>query len=448
MNKRLLFHDLLDNAHDHHAHFVPKWADLGEWLLELQNRRSDAVTSLPWARPPKQKSVVIEELRRHFGNRVTLISLVLSRMFPEDYLFYRTGDAETPIFDGFGFFADAIPELAFDFDRVGPTGFERYLAVNKALRELVSRYWPAVKNPQSRLLALLYRELALLFTTASEYNRYWIAAGQPENSAGADRVRVGRSSEWAAKREMMPGDLVFLYVMSDPKAVTAIFRVSDFPRADPWGAWNGYWIEITKLANCSGPSFAQMRQDSVLRNWGPVRRNFQGTVMEAMPHAVYNRLLQLLPEVKRDLGLEEESLSRIPQSGFYASEAEFEEKVIEPLLRGWGWEFTPQKPCVFQFGVNEHRGRIDFVVQDSRGSITLIESKLRVVTAVELAAAVAQARSYALIEGIRSFVVAAPEGLWCYSLERNRETLVRQFSAEELSEDDSAARDLLLSLRR
>jgi hypothetical protein len=448
MNKRLLFHDLIDNAESCHEDFERQQDDISDQLFELQNRRADAVTSLPWAQPPKQKSRALRDLRRHFGDRVTLISLVLSRLFPEDYLFYRTGDAEAPVFEGFAFFADVVSELAFDFDRVGRTGIERYLVVNNALRELASRCWPSVEDPQSRLTALLYQELALLFTTTSDYNRYWIAAGQPENTQGVDRVRVGESGEWAGKREMMPGDLVFLYVMSDPKAITAIFEVSDFPYADPWGAWNGYWVEITKLADFGGPSFAEMRKDSVLRQWGPVQRNFQGTVVEAMPHAVYNRLLQLLPEVTRDLKLIPEPLSHVPQSGSYASEAEFEEKVIEPLLRGWSWQFTRQAPCWFPFGVNEHCGRIDFLVRDTRGIITLIESKLRVVTPAELESAVAQARSYALIEGAPSFVVAAPEGLWCYALERNRATLVRRFSTEELSANDAAFRELLLSLRR
>lgn len=447
MNKRLLFDHLIENAERHHEHFEPEGDDLAQDLWEVQNRRSEAVTSLPWAEPPKQVSRAVRDLRRHFGDRVTLISLVLSRFFPEHFLFYRTGDAEAPIFEGFAFFADVIPELDFDFDRVGRTGIERYLRVNQALRDLAARYWPSVEGPQSRLLALLYQELALLFTATSDYNRYWIAAGKPENAEGSDRVRVGERSGWSGKREMVPGDLVFLYMMSDPKAITALFKVAEFPEPDPRGGWHGYWVEIEKLADCRGPTFAGMRTDRVLQQWGPVQRRFQGTVVEAMPHAVYNRLLKLLPELVRDLGLKPEPESPRPASRFYKSEAEFEDDVVVPLLRRWGWHFTRQAACRFQFGVNEHCGRIDFRVRDARGPITVIESKLRVVTSEERERAVAQARSYALMEGVPSFVVAAPEGFWCYSLDRNRESLVRHFPANDQSKDDAAVRELLLSLR-
>ena len=446
MNKRLLLFDLLTNVEKVHEEFAPKIDSIHQQLFELQNRRSNAIMTLPWrSQAPSDSSVAVEALRRHFGDRVTLVSFVLNQIFPQEYLFYRTGDLENAIFDGFAFFSDVWPDLAFGFPRVGRTGFDRYLMLNRALRETAAAVWPEVDRPESRILALLYDQLAMLFTVPTDYNRYWLAAERPENSV--QDLKVGDNMSCSGKKEMLEGDLVFLYTMSPMKAFTDVYEVKGFPRPDPWGGWDGLWIDLEKLADVRGVSFAQMRADPILGQWGPVLRNFQGTVTEPIPHIVYNRLIELMPKVAIDLELEPEPLSSIAESGIYASEADFEAKVVEPLLRGLGFHFTQQAQCRFQFGVNEHCGRIDFVVRDARGALTLVESKLRILNDDDLDHAMAQARSYALMEGLASFIVAAPEGFWCYSLDRNRETLVHTFTHQELLQNDAAIREFILKAR-
>jgi hypothetical protein len=448
MNKTLWFELLLDRVSETHEEFDRELGFIGDRLYELQSRRSDAVTRLPWERPPRDPGDAVPLLRAHFSDRVTLISFVLAATYPSRFLFYRTGDLEDAIFDGCSFFSDVVPQLAFDFSRVGRNGFDRYLIVNRQMHDLAAVLWPDIERPQSRVLALLYDQLALLFTTPNDYNRYWLAAGRMENTGQEQDVKVGDASDWSGKKEMLPGDLVFLYTMSPVKAFTGVYEVVNVPRADPWGGWDGLWVDLEKVAAVpDGPTFSQMKVDPVLRTWGPVKRHFQGTNVEAIPYAVYNRLLELMPTVADDLQLSPEPLSSIAESGAYASEADFEAKVIEALLRSWGLGFLQQAPCRFQFGVNEHCGRIDFVVRDSRGVITIIESKLRIVTDDELNAAIAQAKSYALMQGTASFVVAAPEGFWCYSLDRNRETLLKRFTHQEVSADSSALRHLILSKR-
>jgi hypothetical protein len=447
MNKTLLLMNLLANVENVHEEFDPEIGTISEQLFELQNRRADAITTLPWASAkPKEMASAIEALRRHFGDRVTLISFVLSQLYPDQFLFFRTGNLESAIFDGFGFFSDTLPQLSFSFSRIGKTGFDRYLVLNGSLLDLAKDLWPDSERPQSRVLAFLYDQLALLFTTPTDYNRYWLAAGRPEHATKEQNSKPGEMCDWSGKKEMCEGDLVFLYVMSPVKAFTGVYEVIGIPRADPWGGWEGLWVDLDKIAQIKGLTFNEMKIDPVLSKWGPVLRNFQGTVMEPIPHAIYNRLIELMPTMARDLNLEPEPLSSLAESGIYASEADFEAKVVEPLLRGWGFNFTQQAPCRFQFGVNEHCGRIDFVVRNARGAIAVIESKLRILTDDELTRAVAQAKSYALMEGVTSFVVAAPEGFWCYSLERNREKLVHKFTHAELSKNDAPMRELLVSM--
>jgi hypothetical protein len=51
------------------------------------------------------------------------------------------------------------------------------------------------------------------------------------------------------------------------------------------------------------------------------------------------------------------------------------------------------------------------------------------------------------MEGLASFIVAAPEGFWCYRLDRNREELVHHFSHQELLQNDVAIREFIIGAR-
>lgn len=68
----------------------------------------------------------------------------------------------------------------------------------------------------------------------------------------------------------------------------------------------------------------------------------------------------------------------------------------------------------------------------------------------DLQPAVDQAKSYALMLGLPSFVVASPEGMWLYSLEWNEEKLVKQVSADEMlnQTQEEEFRSLVLKLQR
>ncbi len=88
-------------------------------------------------------------------------------------------------------------------------------------------------------------------------------------------------------------------------------------------------------------------------------------------------------------------------------------------------------------------------MSDERGPVTLFEDKLRIINDKDLQPAVDQAKSYALQLGLPSFVVAAPEGLWLYSLDRHLEKLVKKVTLEELkdSRQEEEFRDSLRRLR-
>jgi predicted RNA-binding protein with PUA-like domain len=322
---------------------------------------------------------------------------------------------------------------------------DRYQVFNTKLQEFARKAWPAMRHRQAAILAFLYEGLGMLFLEKSSYNRYWIMVTKPEHWDSLDRES---EPEWSGRKEMKDGDLVFMYRTSPRKAITNLYRVHGAPWFDPWGAWDGWWVKLQSVGAIPEITFAAMRADPVLKDWGLVRRQFQWTVTERVPHRVYNQLLQKMPpEFCEQYDLRPVELGRIGSSGKYGTEAEFEDEVVKPLIRRWGLQFDYQYPCLFYVGSQATRGRVDCFVRDARGPITLFENKLRIANMAERESAVAQAKSYALMLGLPSFIVAAPEGLWVYSLTRNRHIEECYVPGDQLGAQEEHVRNVVMRLR-
>lgn len=449
INKSLLINWLLQDVAEHAANYytnleelsIPR-NNLNECLFQLNNRRSITLPSLPSA-PDDMISI----LRIHFHDRVTFISLVLNHYFPEVYFFYRVSRLEREIFDGLDFFSEVVPEFRLPFASVGQRGFDRYLKLNESLLAFVHRHWRRLGNLETKKrLAYLYKLLGELFLEKGDYNRYWVMATSEVNFPRLAKKTV----VWSGRKEMQPGDLVFIYRMSPRKAVTDIFRVKDHPVFDPWGAWDGFWVHLERLCSLDDITFDEMRRDPVLGSWGAVRKRFQGTVTEPVPHSIYNRLLDKIPSpIRRRFGLTKEPVAPVGRSGEFSSEADFEDRVIEPLIRRWGFKYQRQHPCLFSIGSQRHHTRVDFLVSDGQGPLTLFEDKFRILRAGDLGAAVDQAKSYALQLGLPSFVVASPEHLRLYSLNRSQEHLKVEISSDGLTNQsqEEQFRSMVLKLK-
>jgi hypothetical protein len=447
MNKDHLLELLLEDAENNEHHFqiqTDTEDGLRQNLLEeLQDLGGDKAT-LPNSLP-SIPSEAIPLLRRHFKDNVTLISRVLNYLFPDQYLFYRFSKLEEEVFLGFDFFSSTVPAFEFSFSRVGRRGFDRYLELNEALIEFFNAVYPELNNPQARVAWFLYEGLGRLFTEKSDYSRYWIMATREENFADLDS---SDDLNWSARKEMQPDDLVFIYRTTPRKAITDVFEVQGEPYFEPWAPWEGFWADLRRVCRIEDVTFAELRNDSFLKSWGVVRKQFQGVIVEAVPHSVYNRLLEKVPESTRSShNLEFEPTANMGRSGEFPIEADFEDQVIEPLLKRWGLDYQRQYRSHFRFGRQDLPGLVDFLVRDGRGTITLFENKVRILSDKDLIEAANQGKSYALMLGLPSFVVASPEGIWIYSLDRNRESLEMQISLNELEERDDEVRNTLLKLR-
>jgi hypothetical protein len=413
-------------------------SDIEDALRYVIGRKDNRELTLPTL--SKSPAKAITSLRRHFDDDVTVISFVLHSLFPKEYLFFRVSNAQAELFDAFDFFSEVCDEFRFSFNNVSKRGVDQYLAVNQALVRFIKRSWPDEETKQCRASKFLYHGLARLFLQTNDYNRYWNCATSRDVEEDYDA-----DVRWSARKEVQKGDLVFMHGTAPRKAITHLFRVTadaSFEEYFPWG----FQSPLEIIAAIPDIEFGTMRNDDVLKQWSVIKRQFQGVSTEFVPHSCYNRLLDLVPrEIKRRFGLKPELLGDIPSSGIFASEAEFEDFKIEPLLRRWGLSFRRRVPCKCQFGTQDITGFVDFLISDNKGPMTLFENKAKIVTDKQLNVAIAQGKSYALMLGVASFLIGAPEGLWLYSLNRNQETEVAKWTWQDAAEEDF--RRQLLKLR-
>jgi len=459
MNKGLLFHWFLQDIEKNRQDYIKcleknlgenynitriKNLQLKEALCILNN---DKEIFLPPSLPRKPDKI-IPILRKHFDDNVTFISLILNYYFPNQYFFYHVSKSEPEVFQGFRFFAEIVSQFDFTFNSVGTNGFTRYLELNEKLMNFAHIHWPETREPQTHLCYLLYQGLGNLFLEKSDYHRYWIMATHEKYFWALDS---GDDVIWSGRKEMQADDLVFMYRTAPCSAITNIYRVKDEPIFNPWNGYGGFDVNLKYLCAVEDITFSEMKNDPIIGQWGIVKRRFVGTVTEPIPHSVYNRLLTKISEkIQKKHHLEPEPVVITAScSGQFALEEDFEEEVIAPLLRRWGFKYKQRYICPFQIGSQDHLGRVDFYVSDQNGPLTLFEDKLRILNDKDLKKAIDQAKSYALLLGLPSFVVASPEGLWLYGLNKNVGSLVKEISIDAMSnqKQEEEFRNLLLKLR-
>ena len=127
-------------------------------------------------------------------------------------------------------------------------------------------------------------------------------------------------------------------------------------------------------------------------------------------------------------------------------EERFEDAAIVPLLDALGLAYERQVACPTRPGAAA-RGRIDVLVRDATGALTLLENKRVLRSNADLRAATVQGSGYARAARLPSFVVAAPVGLWVYALHGAHALLDREFSWADLHTTPVALRETLLALR-
>ena len=165
------------------------------------------------------------------------------------------------------------------------------------------------------------------------------------------------------------------------------------------------------------------------------------TLLVARDGDIITRVVGFAPIELLRLLCEQIATGALPSDPFWSpTEATFEDLVLAPLLDRWGLAYVRQAPCPAP-----SRGRIDMLVYDGSPDqpLTLFENKRQIASAQALRQASAQAHTYARALGLRSFVVAAPAGLWIYACVERRAVELRRLTGLELQQDPDSVLALL-----
>ena len=411
---------------------------------------------------PHEASKMIPVLKKHFNNKVSFISLVLHHHFPREYFFYRPSKLDKEIVAGLDFFSDVVPEFGLPFSQVGGRNLRNYLRLNEALLRFARRRWPLpkdFKNYQDRLMYFLYEGLGRPFVEKGYHPPYWLMVTGPDFFGSLDN---NKSLDWSGAREMQVGDTVFMYRKLPRAAITDIYRVATQPRFIPWDGWDGFDVDIDKLCSIKHIPFSQLKADDIIGEWGVVKKALVGTVAVPVPPRVSNSLLDIIPKtIRRKHNLAYVTIPEPPEDfphrptlatpqygGDFALEADFEKRVIVPLLKRWGFGRKPQYGFRYRTGSEYRTALVDFLVSHKGEPLTLFEDKLQIVNDEDLQLYVDQAKTYALLLGLPSFVVASPEGMWLYALDGGQEQLIKPIpTAGTHKEQEDKFKSLLLQMK-
>lgn len=262
--------------------------------------------------------------------------------------------------------------------------------------------------------------------------RVWLAAAGPENFDEVDSHTSTDRVIWSANEKAKYGDLVLMYCTAPRSSLVAIYRCMTDAYRDPLNRdWTGVWAEIGEKLPIPPLTFREMREDSVLRNWGMVKMQFQGLMKHAVPHDSWSRLLELIEERDAEAGARVRayagSATGVRQLTFApgeVSEQAFEDSTLIPLLGRLGWKLGRDLERQVEMAIKIGSGRPILARADVVGYRStlgseveiVIESKRSIRNSAELEQAMLQAESYAGKLRCTRFAVAAPQGIWVYEM--------------------------------
>lgn len=398
-----------------------------------------------------------------FAGKLAAASAVLSRTFPEDFLFWRAPYYDSELLDGLTFLSAAEPRLNFPFNRFGSglRALDRWKQVGDELLDLAQSWWPrrthlggvlkARRDPfecQFRLWHFLYRGVIPLQVQRSLGRRAWLVVGKPVDYGELERDDV----EWSGRLEMAPGDRVFMYRMVESKALTDVYEVVGTPWIEPLDAWRACRVKLKRADDSLHLRFADMKADPVLGQWGQVKRHFQGTTAEAIPPR-FSARLELLIRGGGDGDQHDEPAPEIDRrwnrrAGDFIDEFDFCTGFIESLLKTWRVRYEREHPCLIRAGCQKIQCRADYVVADQeRRVLTVIEAKHSIASNEQLQEAREQGRCYALHLESPSFVIAAPEGCWVHETYSSHMRPVLHLHGDEILARSTEMLEELLQLQ-
>ncbi|WP_300708089.1 hypothetical protein [uncultured Desulfovibrio sp.] len=242
---------------------------------------------------------------------------------------------------------------------------------------------------------------------------------------------------WQGNPDSLAGDMAIMYLRSPVSAIDSLWQIVSIGFNDPFFYYYRC-VYIKKVKAIKRMSLKQLRQDEIFGRLSIVRKNMQGVNGVEIPPSAYNYLLEL-------------SFCDLPRLQFFGgkehadcrSEREVEDKLIKPFLEKLGYAKEEyQQQLYIEIGNHNFALIPDFVIlpvffHDHYSAYFLLEAKLSITSAKQLASAKKQAGSYARQLGAAYCVVASQQGIWVSSAHDGYQQDVIKFSWAELGNEDN-----------
>jgi len=226
--------------------------------------------------------------------------------------------------------------------------------------------------------------------------QYWLWVTRPDyylDEDGSDLEIVDLNSEggwWTCHKDTKRGDLVFLWRTTPKSDIGYLIQAKSdaYSIVDENEQGWPYGCDYRVLFKFEAPiSIKDLRSNTYLDEWGPLRGNFQRSVYRIIP-AHWARLNQLISAKNPDYTKFIESLQKEPVAESIRLEDELEEKLARDFspLKEFGYELVlytdPNNPEITgrQLVCKGTGGRIDFLCYD-KGKNRYVVVELKIIRA-------------------------------------------------------------------
>ena len=255
--------------------------------------------------------------------------------------------------------------------------------------------------------------------------------GDPEFLDGADENTV---TNWQGNVDTRRGDIVLVYCLAPRSYIHSIWRAKTDGYIDPFFYfYNQIWvcnpIKTTRIR------YNDLRNDPILSQNSLVKSSMQGLNGRRFNYREYEAILEIMERKGQDVSI----LPRIDtildigdDETFLKDERDVEVYLVEPFLEKLGYESDDwMRQMTVRMGSGEKiYPDYAFFAKRNKGeeqAKMILEAKYHIKNNKELFKAYWQAKSYALRLQSRVFVIAAVEGIWVFSLEKNGFDLDKYF---------------------
>ncbi|SNU04631.1 hypothetical protein SAMN06297422_101173 [Lachnospiraceae bacterium] len=241
---------------------------------------------------------------------------------------------------------------------------------------------------------------------------------------------------WQCNPDTRAGDMVVMYLRTPISAISSIWRSCSIGFNDPFFfyyrcTYVGNPVKVKRLG------INDIKKDRVLSKMPIVHKNMQGLNGVELKPSEYNHIVDKTKAKVTKLEYEE-----ISSDNKYVNERDVEDRLIKPFLNNIGYGESDYEQQI-RVPIGNHNNTLipDFVIAHktyggSHVAFTVIEAKKSIKNNKELAAALDQVGSYALLLSAKYAVIASQEGIWITTSNSRYKEFILNYSWQELEDDD------------